>query len=78
MKIELQADCLAGVWAYSTWARSLLAAGDVKEAVELARLVGDAPGSPKNDRNAHGTSAERETWFNRGYDTGKASNCIVP
>jgi predicted metalloprotease len=77
MKIELQADCLAGVWGHSTWARNLLAAGDVREALELARLVGDAPGSPKNDRRAHGTATERETWFNRGYETGKASNCIV-
>jgi hypothetical protein len=77
IKIELQADCLAGVWAYSTWARKLLRPGDVQEAVALARLVGDAPGSPKNDPHARGQVTEREIWFNRGYDTGKASNCIV-
>lgn len=77
MRIELQADCLAGVWAHSTWARGLLNAGDVREAVALARLVGDAPGSPKNDPNAHGTAAQRESWFKRGYDTGKAASCIV-
>lgn len=77
MKIELQADCLAGIWARRTWARKYIETGDIKEAIELARLVGDAPGSPKNDRSAHGTSTERESWFKRGYDTGEASNCIV-
>jgi predicted metalloprotease len=77
MKIELQADCLAGVWSHSVWARNLLGPGDIKQALALARLVGDAPGSPKNDKNAHGSATEREMWFNRGYETGKASNCIV-
>lgn len=77
MKIELQADCLAGFWAHSMWARELLAPGDIKKAVRLARLVGDAPGSPKNDRHAHGTPTQRETWFKRGYESGDAGNCIV-
>jgi uncharacterized protein len=77
MKIELQADCLAGYWAHSVWARELLDPGDIREAVALARLVGDAPGSPKNNPRAHGSAALRETWFNRGYANGDASRCIV-
>jgi Putative neutral zinc metallopeptidase len=77
IKIELQADCLAGYWAYSTWARQLLDPGDIREAVTLARLVGDAPGSPKNDRNAHGSAAQREAWFERGFANGDPSRCIV-
>jgi predicted metalloprotease len=77
MKIELQADCLAGFWAHSVWARELLGPGDIKKAVALARLVGDAPGSPKNDRHAHGSATQREMWFKRGFESGKAETCIV-
>jgi predicted metalloprotease len=77
MKIELQADCLAGYWAYSVWARDLLDHDDIREAVALARLVGDAPGSPKNDPKAHGSASLREAWFNHGYANGDASRCIV-
>jgi predicted metalloprotease len=77
IKIELQADCLAGYWAYSVWARELLDHSDIREAIALARLVGDAPGSPKNNPKAHGSATLRETWFNRGYADGEPSRCIV-
>lgn len=75
IQLELQADCLAGVWAYSTWTRKLLEAGDIPEAIRLARLVGDAPGTPPNDPNAHGSSAQRASWFKRGYDKGDPAKC---
>jgi predicted metalloprotease len=78
IQIELQADCLAGVWSYSTWARDLLEAGDIAEAVRLARLVGDAPGTPKNDPYAHGSAKQRAAWFKRGYQSGRAAKCVVP
>ena len=78
IQIELQADCLAGVWAYSTWARELLEPGDIEKAIKLAELLGDRPGTSANDPSAHGSAAPRVSWFNRGYLTGKGKNCIVP
>jgi predicted metalloprotease len=78
IQIELQADCLAGVWSYSTWARDLLEPGDIPKAVRLARLAGDTPGTPKNDPTAHGTAAQRAGWFKRGYESGTAAKCVVP
>ena len=73
-RIELQADCLAGVWAYSVWYRNLLEPGDVEEAVALADLVGDPPGVPAG-RDAHGTGAQRKKAFLVGYRTGNPSKC---
>lgn len=77
IQIELQADCLSGVWAHEVWARELLEPGDITEALRLARLAGDAPGTPKNDPRAHGSATERVKWFRRGYDSGEAARCIV-
>ena len=78
IQIELQADCLAGVWSHSTWARGLLQPGDIPEAIKLAHLAGDAPGTPKNDPQAHGSPRQRAAWFKRGYTSGKPGLCIVP
>jgi predicted metalloprotease len=78
IQIELQADCLAGVWSHSTWARGLLEPGDIPEAIKLAPLAGDARGTPKNDPQAHGSPRQRAAWFMRGYRSGKAGQCIVP
>jgi uncharacterized protein len=75
MQIELQADCLAGVWTYSTWTRNLLEPGDIAEAIRLARRIGDAPGTPANDPNAHGSPRQRAAWFTRGYSSGNAGKC---
>ncbi len=75
LQIELQADCLAGVWAYSTWARQLLEPGDIEEAVRLARRIGDVPGTPSNDPSAHGSPRQRAAWFRRGYGTGDPDRC---
>jgi predicted metalloprotease len=75
VQIELQADCLAGVWAYSVWARQLLEPGDIEEAVSLAALVGDAPGTSPNNADAHGSSKQRVNAFKRGYRSGRAGVC---
>jgi predicted metalloprotease len=73
--IELQADCLAGVWAYSTWDRGLLNPGDISEAIRLARLIGDAPGTSPSAPGAHGTGPQRVAAFNKGYRSGNAGRC---
>jgi uncharacterized protein len=73
--IELQADCFAGVWAYSAWHRGLLSPGDVSEAIRLARLIGDAPGTSPSAAGSHGTGAQRAAAFNKGYLSGNAGRC---
>jgi uncharacterized protein len=76
---ELQADCLAGVWAHSTYTRSLLEPGDIEEALNAAEIVGDdflarASGSATVDPDSwtHGSSAQRQQWFITGFDSGNA------
>lgn len=78
---ELQADCLAGVWGYSTYERGILEPGDVEEALTAAAAIGDdriqrgATGSTNPETWTHGSSEQRLTWFRRGFDSGDASNC---
>jgi predicted metalloprotease len=78
---ELQADCLAGVWAHSAYARSQLAPLDVKQALAAAEVLGDdylarASGSTVDpDSWTHGSSAQREHWVETGYKDGRASTC---
>jgi hypothetical protein len=79
--LELQADCLAGVWAHSTYTRSLLEPGDIEDALNAAEIVGDdflahASGSAVDpDSWTHGSSAQRRQWFTTGFDSGKADAC---
>ena len=73
--IELQADCLAGVWGHTAWARGLLSPGDIKKAIVAADLAGDAPGTPANAPDAHGSGAQRVAAFLAGYTTGRGSSC---
>jgi len=81
VRLELQADCLAGVWGHSVFARGDLDQGDVEEALGAAQAVGDDtlsghPGSTINqDTWTHGSSAERVKWFTTGYESGDASTC---
>jgi uncharacterized protein len=81
VRLELQADCYAGVWANSTEQRRLLEAGDVDEALAAASAVGDdrlqkqATGRVRPDTFTHGTAAQRANWFKRGYTTGRPDNC---
>lgn len=79
--VELQADCLAGVWAYSRYQRNLLNPGDIDQALQAAQTVGDdflakASGQPvEPDTFTHGTSAQRQQWFTTGYEKGDADAC---
>jgi predicted metalloprotease len=82
VRLELQADCFAGVWAFhANEARSILEQGDVDGALKAATAIGDdtlqkqAQGTVVPDSFTHGTSAQRVKWFKRGIDTGKVANC---
>jgi predicted metalloprotease len=79
--MELQADCLAGVWAHSTQQRNLLERGDVESALGAAAAVGDdrlqkmATGHVSPDSFTHGSSAQRVQWFEKGFNSGTISSC---
>jgi len=81
VRLELQADCYAGMWAHSTGQRDLLEAGDIQSAVNAAAAIGDdrlqkqETGTVSPDSFTHGTSAQRVRWFTRGYETGKLEAC---
>lgn len=75
---ELQADCLAGIWASSVLERGLLEDGDIGEILGLTEISGDEAGTPIKDPNAHGTSALRAGFFNRGFEGGNPDACPVP
>lgn len=79
---ELQADCLAGVWAYHNHERTqFLEQGDVQEAMDAAHKIGDdylqkrARGQLVPDSFTHGSSAQRVQWFNTGLKSGQVANC---
>jgi predicted metalloprotease len=79
VRIELQADCYAGVWAKSVFKQ--LESGDIDEAMNASRAVGDdrlqrkATGSVNPDTFTHGTSAQRSHWFSVGQQSGDPSAC---
>jgi predicted metalloprotease len=75
IQVELQADCFAGIWSATAFKRGQLEKGDVKEALGLLGLLGDADGTPDTDINAHGISGLRSAWFMTGYDGAKPSEC---
>jgi hypothetical protein len=81
VRMELQADCFAGVWAKSTQQRNLLEAGDVESALGAAAAVGDdrlqrmSRGTVSPDSFTHGTSAQRTEWFQRGMSGGTIESC---
>jgi predicted metalloprotease len=82
VKLELQADCLAGIWANKAQRQSqLLEAGDIEEALNAAAAVGDdrlqkrGQGYVVPESFTHGTSAERVEWFKRGLQTGDLGSC---
>ena len=82
VRIELQADCLAGVWAHDAQlARQVLEEGDVEEALQAASQIGDdalqrrSQGEVVPESFTHGTSTQRVTWFNRGFQTGSVEQC---
>jgi len=81
VKLELQADCYAGVWASTTQQRSILSPGDVDEAMTAAAAVGDdriqkqETGRVNVDSFTHGSAAQRTEWFKRGFDGGAIQSC---
>ncbi len=81
VELELQADCLAGVWGHSTQQRNILESGEVEEGLAAAAAVGDdrlqrmAGRSVNPDSFTHGSSQERVAWFQRGFDSGRISSC---
>jgi predicted metalloprotease len=81
VKMELQADCFAGVWAHSTDERKLLESGDVESALGAAAAVGDdrlqkqATGHVSPESFTHGSSEQRMMWFKRGMSGGNVSAC---
>jgi predicted metalloprotease len=78
VRLELQADCLAGVWGHSTGQRNILEQGDVEEGLNAAAAIGDdrlSGGRVSPDSFTHGTSKQRVEWFRRGLSSGQIAAC---
>jgi hypothetical protein len=82
VRLELQADCLAGVWAYhANQMRNIIEQGDVESALNAASAIGDdalqqrSQGVVVPDSFTHGTSAQRVRWFTRGIQSGQVEQC---
>lgn len=82
VRVELQADCYAGVWAnHAQQARNWLEPGDIEDGLNAAAAVGDdrlqrqAQGTVMPESFTHGTSAQRVQWFRTGFDSGKPQTC---
>ncbi|GAB4363517.1 MAG: neutral zinc metallopeptidase [Oricola sp.] len=81
VRVELQADCFAGIWAHFTKQKGLLEAGDLEEALNAATQIGDdaiqrrTQGYVVPDSFNHGTSAQRREWFERGFRSGRFDDC---
>lgn len=81
VKLELQADCFAGVWGNKMDEQGLLEEGDLQQALAAAQAIGDdrlqqqSQGRIVPDSFTHGTSEQRYTWFKKGYDSGNFKSC---
>jgi predicted metalloprotease len=81
VKLELQADCFAGVWAHSTEQRKLIDDADINAGLQAAASVGDdrlqrmSTGHVTPESFTHGSSAQRTEWFRRGLESGQPSTC---
>jgi uncharacterized protein len=81
VRLELQADCYAGVWGHETQRRDILDPGDVEEGLQAAAAVGDdriqkmSGQSVSPEAFTHGSSEERTSWFRRGFDSGRPEDC---
>lgn len=81
VRMELQADCLAGVWGHSAGQRGILEAGDIQEGLGAAAAIGDdniqkmTRGRVQPEGFTHGSSEQRVEWLRRGLESGSAENC---
>jgi predicted metalloprotease len=88
VKLELQADCFAGVWGHETnqqgraaQGKVELESGDIEDGLRAAAAIGDdriqrmSAGRVFPDKFTHGTSAQRVAWFTRGFDSGHPKAC---
>ncbi|MDB4888202.1 MAG: protein of unknown function zinc metallopeptidase [Gemmatimonadetes bacterium] len=81
VRMELQADCFAGVWGHDTQQRNILQQGDVEEGLNAAASVGDdriqqrRSGRVNQESFTHGSAAQRSSWFKKGFDTGDPRAC---
>lgn len=81
VRLELQADCFAGVWGNAMQKEGVLETGDLQEALNAAQAIGDdrlqqqSQGRVVPDSFTHGTSDQRYSWFKRGFDSGDPAQC---
>jgi uncharacterized protein len=81
VRMELQADCFAGVWGHSAFEDDLLTSGDLQEGLAAAAAIGDdriqesTRGRVDPESFTHGSSEQRVEWFRRGFDTGDPNAC---
>jgi uncharacterized protein len=82
VRMELQADCYAGIWAHhANRSRQLVEPGDIDEALGAANAVGDdtiqkrVSGNVNQESFTHGSGAQRQEWFKRGFASGRAEDC---
>ena len=81
VRLELQADCYAGVWANVSNQEQILEPGDIEDGLNAAAAVGDdriqkeTTGHVNSDTFTHGTSAQRTDWFKRGFSSGRPQDC---
>ena len=81
VKLELQADCFAGIWAHGSGQRDLLEGGDLEEAMTAAASIGDdrlqkmQTGTVQPESWTHGSSAQRVSWFKKGFASGNPEDC---
>jgi predicted metalloprotease len=76
VRLELQADCFAGIWGHSAQDRGLIEPGDIEEGLGAAAAVGDdALGNGDQESWTHGSSESRQRWFRAGFDSGDLNAC---
>jgi hypothetical protein len=75
VRVELQADCLSGVWGHTARASLEITDADLSEALTAAHAIGDDTLGAREREYTHGAAAQRMRWFRRGFDSGDALQC---